>query len=103
MKKTANESKHDVEYLPPKDSIKVAGGPVGGPAPVPPLVYNSGPIMSGPQFISFYWGPFASTDINAMQAWLAGYAGYLNGVGVPVGEEQVLQQYGVSGATVGPY
>ncbi len=38
-----------------------------------------------------------------MQAWLAGYVGYLNGQGVPVGQEHVLQQYGVSGATLGPY
>jgi hypothetical protein len=97
VKKT-NESQHPVEVLRPKDAVHLAGAPAG----VEPLVYKGGPIMSGPQLISFYWGAFTSAEINGMQGWLAGFAGYLNGVGAPVGQDQVLDQYGVSGATVGP-
>ena len=100
MKNIVNESKTTVDYLPSKDTLKPEAGTSAARAPTAPLVYNGGPIISAVQLISFYWGPFTSSDISQMQAWLAGYVGYLNGQGVPVGQEHVLQQYGVSGATL---
>jgi hypothetical protein len=92
-----NFSEKIVEVLPPRDAI------AGAPAAYSPMGFHGGPLISAPEFVSLYWGPFSSSDIDTMQNWLAGFADYLSGSGAPLGQEQVLLQYGTEGATVGPW
>jgi hypothetical protein len=91
-----NQSEKTVEYLAPESA-----GAIDTALGYTPLTFHGGPLLSAPEFVSFYWGPFASSDVSTMQAWLTGFAGYLSGLGAPVGQEQVLRQYGTYGANVG--
>jgi hypothetical protein len=89
-----NSSERIVDYLETKTAK-------AGPAGVyNPLTFGGGPVLPELEFVSLYWGAFAQSDIDAMQAYLAGLAGYFSGVGAPVGQEQVLRQYGTDGALV---
>ena len=74
-----------------------------GTASYVPMTYQGGPILSAVELIGVYWGPFTAGEVNTMQAWLTGFAGYLCGVGAPLGTEQVVRQYGVNGASVGVF
>jgi hypothetical protein len=95
MQGKVNQSEGVVEYLPPKDALANA------PTTYTPITFGGGPVISAPELVSFYWGAFSDADINQMQAWLQGFAGFLAGVGAPVGNEPVTQQYGTYGATLG--
>jgi hypothetical protein len=81
--------------------VTEAGAEVA-PASYTPMVYQGGPILTAPELVSFYWGAFTPSEISEMQAWLEGFSGYLNGAEQPRGQENVVQQYGVFGASVGP-
>ena len=84
----------------PAPTAAQSGGPAGS---FVQMVYNGGPVLSCPEFCAFYWGAFSASEVNTMQAWLSGFAQYLCGVGAPLGQEQVVRQYNVYGATVGPH
>ncbi len=90
-----NYSENIAEILPPRNIAAAF------PAIYSSMAFHGGPLISSPEFVSVYWGAFTSSDINTMQNWLQGFAGYLSGVGAPLGQEQVLSQYGTDGATVG--
>ncbi len=91
-----------VEYLLAKN-VNIQDGAAAVPLATPAaLAYRGGPVISGPQLISFYWGAFTPEEIGGMQGWLAGFSGYLNGAGAPLGQDPVLAQYGVIGASLGP-
>jgi hypothetical protein len=63
MRGKVNRSEFDTEYLPPKELLAQA-------ATYQPLVYHGGPILSEPELVSLYWGPFQQNEIQTMQAWL---------------------------------
>ncbi|QUP56489.1 hypothetical protein GO998_22665 (plasmid) [Ralstonia syzygii] len=104
-----NESLRPVGFLPARPrKDKRIGERVflenGMLAPAPtysPLAFNGGPILSGVELVSLYWGNFAQSDIDTMQAYLQGLAGYLSGVGAPANQVPVLWQYNCVCATVG--
>lgn len=85
----------ELTYLPSKPP------PEPLPATVGPLEFKGGPIISSPELISLFWGRFSGTEIGTMLEWLYGFAAFLSGAGAPAGQEQVAEQYGVSGAKVG--
>jgi hypothetical protein len=62
--------------------------------------YGGGPVLQ-PEIVTLYWGTMASADINTMNTYLAGLVNYMNGATAPVGQEPVLYQYGVYGASLG--
>lgn len=96
MRGKVNHSENTVEYLAPKGSALVADA-------YHPLKFHGGPLLSAPELVSFYWGPFSASDVNTMQTYLHGVSGYLGGAGAQPASEQVLEQYGTYGATVGPF
>ncbi len=66
------------------------------------LVYAGGPVLRQVEFVSFYWGDFQQADIDGMQAYLRGIAAHFSSeADAPSGQENVLRQYGINGATVG--
>jgi hypothetical protein len=83
--------------------IAIEPGAVAPGSSYTQMVFKGGPVLAVPELIGFYWGNFTAAEISTMQNWLAGFAGYLCGAGAPVGTEQVVRQYGVTGATVGPH
>src|ERR1700737_5203960 len=94
-----------ISYLSSKESCLAAEQlDVKMPANAPTsaaLVYYGGPVLSSPELVSLFWGPFSGTEIGTMVEWLYGSARFLSGERAPIGQEQVLEQYGVSGASVG--
>lgn len=107
-----NKSEHDVKYLPTRKGTVTKTGLADEPAkPVPPvtpfsivqMTYNGGGILPTPEVVTLYWGNFGTSDINAMQAWFAGWAGYIGDANAPAGQDQVLLQYGVFAASVGAH
>jgi len=94
-----NESENVADYL----AVPGTEPPLAASGSYIPMVYKAGPLLSGPEFVSLYWGAFSDSQINTMQAWLAGCAGWLCGFGAPPGQDQVIKQYGTFGATVGPW
>ena len=99
-----NNSEHNVKYLPAKKGLVMkvcppeqAVTPLG---PVP-MTYKGGTVLAAPEVVALYWGNFVASDINSMQAWFAGWAGYIGDAIAPVGQDQVLLQYGVFSASVG--
>lgn len=99
MKGLVNTSKGLAEYLP----SKTAPGALGPMDTYTALTYMGGPLLSTVELVSLYWGEFAQADINTMQAWLQGFAGYLSGVAAPIRQEPVLWQYGNFAASVGAW
>ena len=73
----------------------------GGAPPYVPMVFHGGPVITAPELISLYWGPFQQSEIDSMQGSLAGFAAFLRGQGAPLREESVVNQYGVEGGIVG--
>ena len=73
----------------------LAPAPPVTPFSIVPMTYNGGGILAAPEVVALYWGNFAASDITSMQAWFAGWAGYIGGANAPVGQDQVLLQYGV--------
>ena len=99
-----NNSEHNVKYLPTKKGLvtkvcppEQAVTPLG---PVP-MTYKGGTVLAAPEVVALYWGNFVASDINSMQAWFAGWGGYIGDAIAPVGQDQVLLQYGVFSASVG--
>src|ERR1700730_16038362 len=96
-----NNSEHKVKYLPPREGLVAKIAPAHEavapitPFSIVPMTYNGGGIVAAPEIVALYWGSFAASDINAMQAWFAGWAGYIGDVSAPAGQDQVLLQYGV--------
>ena len=84
-----------INILPSKTAM------TGGAGPYAPMVFHGGPVITAPELISLYWGPFQQSEINTMQGYLAGLAGFLRGQGAPLREEPVVNQYGVVGGIVG--
>src|SRR6266852_1818080 len=67
-----------------------------------PLVYGGGPIISEPELVSLFWGPFSEPEIGGMQSYLREFVCYVSGeLYTPEGHEPVVWQYGVTGGTVG--
>lgn len=58
-------------------------------------------VNTAPELVSLYWGGLTQEEIDGMQAYLNGFAGYLSGQGAPAGQEPDVNQYGVIGATIG--
>jgi hypothetical protein len=81
----------------------VDGEPPAGPAAAfVPLAWSGlGPIISWPELVSVFWGDFTAAQVSSMTTWLAAYAGYLRNAGAPAGQQCVVSQYGVRGASVG--
>jgi hypothetical protein len=94
MKRKVAGSNQDLMYQPPK---------VQAAAPLTPLVYHNGPILSSPELVSLYWGSFADAEIGTMQSWLGSFASFLSGAQAPSRQEPVVRQYGITGATVGQW
>ena len=84
-----------INILPSKTAL------TGGAGPYAPMVFHGGPVITAPELISLYWGPFQQSEINTMQGYLAGFAAFLRGQGAPLREEPVVNQYGVVGGIVG--
>src|ERR1700692_426419 len=104
-----NSSEHDVKYLPAKKGLvtKICPAEETVPPIVPfsivPMTYKGGAILAAPEVVALFWGNFAASDITAMQAWFAGWAGYIGDAIAPAGQDQVLLQYGVFAASVGAH
>ncbi len=107
-----NKSEHDVKYLPTRKGPVTKAGLAEEPAkPVPPvspfsivpMTYKGGGVLPAPEVVTLYWGNFGTSDINAMQAWFAGWAGYIGDANAPAGQDQVLLQYGVYAASIGTH
>jgi hypothetical protein len=102
-----NKSENNVKYLPAKKGLvrKVRAAKEPAPPVTPfaivPMTYNGGGILASPEIVALYWGNFASSDIDSMQAWFAGWASYMGDTIAPAGQDQVLLQYGVYSASVG--
>src|SRR6266436_5274734 len=88
-------SQHKIDILPSKMSLKAGAGPYV------PMVFHGGPMITAPELISLYWGQFQQSEIDGMQAYLAGFAAFLRGQGAPLRQEPVVNQYGVVGGTRG--
>jgi hypothetical protein len=123
------ESEGIINILPPKPAGRQGGG--GGPAgpgqvapdrprsaatniPAPrrgpvktgagsyvTMEFHGGPLVTAPELVSLYWGPFQQAEIDGMQAYLAGFAAFLRGEGAPLRDETVVYQYGMVGGTLG--
>jgi hypothetical protein len=74
---------------------------------------HGGPILPTPEIAPIYIGPevdptadpsgtWEDGSMTAVQNYLTGFVGYLNGADAPRGREQVLRQYGVTGASLLP-
>jgi hypothetical protein len=103
----ANKTEHNVSYLPAKKGLvrkvrpaKEAAPPVT-PFAIVPMTYKGGSVLTSPEIVALYWGNFASSDIDSMQAWFAGWTSYIGDAIAPVGQDQVLLQYGVYSASLG--
>src|SRR5215471_12652594 len=102
-----NNSEHTVKYLPARKGLVTTIRPAEEAVKIPtfaaivPMTYNGGGILAAPEVVALYWGNFAASDITAMQSWFAGWAGYIGDAIAPVGQDQVLLQYGVFSASVG--
>jgi hypothetical protein len=101
-----NKTDRVVKYLAPQPGIvKTLRPPEEKVAPstpfsIVPMTFKGGAIIPAPEIVALYWGNFGA-DINTMQAWFAGWAGYIGDVAAPAGMDQVLLQYGVYSASVG--
>jgi len=95
MKGNVAGSSQEIMYQPPRTKV-FATAP-----PYTPLVYHNGPILSAPELVSFYWGPFSDAEMGTMQSWLMSFASFLSGAQAPSRHEPVVRQYGIMGATVG--
>jgi len=91
--------------VPPREPGEMPHGMTSPPldGPFVPMTFAGGPIMTGPELVALYWGPFTASDTSFMQAWLAGFSGYLASRNAPGGQEPVVFQYGVAGAVVGAF
>jgi hypothetical protein len=85
-----------IDILPSKTAMKP-----GGAGSYVPMVFHGGPLITAPELIAFYWGPFQQSEIDGMQAYLAGFAAFLCGEGAPLRQEPVVSQYGMVGGTRG--
>src|SRR2546421_4852762 len=94
MKVSSNSAVRQSNFVPPSDVVAAS-------AAYAQLNRGNGPILATPELVSLYWGGFAQSEIDGMQAYLNGLAGYLSGQGTPAGQEPDVRQYGVTGATVG--
>ena len=94
MKVSSNSAVRQSNIVPPSDVVAAS-------AAYAQLNRGNGPILATPELVSLYWGGFAQSEIDGMQAYLNGLAGYLSGQGAPAGQEPDVRQYGVTGATVG--
>jgi hypothetical protein len=65
-------------------------------------LYFNGPIIPAPEFVPIFWGGFTGGEVAGMMSWLNGFTGFLSVQGAPIGQEPVVRQYGVYGATVAP-
>ena len=90
-----NESDQVVRYMGSSESA------IDAAAPYDRMVFRGGPVISAPELVSFYWGAFTQSEISGTQQWLRGFADYLSGAGWPRGQESVVRQYGIYGATIG--
>lgn len=69
-----NNSEHNVKYLPAKKGLVTKIHPAGEavapvtPFAIVPMTYNGGGILAAPEVVALYWGNFAASDINSMQA-----------------------------------
>ena len=102
---TMTDSNVRRRYIPLREPGEMPHGLTSPPldGPYVPLTFAGGPILGGPELVTFYWGAFTDGDTSTMQAWLAGLAGYLAGRSAPGGQEPVLFQYGISGAVAGVF
>ena len=75
------------------------------PAAYKSLVNFGGPTISNASFVSLYIGGVSPSDIDTMQAWLGSYAAHLSGTDpeTPPNMAPTIAQYGIHGATVGPF
>ncbi len=76
--------------------IKLADIPVGldaGMDPFTALTYKNGSLLVNAELVSFYWGNFTQSDIDAMQGYLGSLAAYLSGAGAPLGQIPTIWQY----------
>lgn len=87
----------------PAPGTELRGVTASGESGFIQMTFNGGPVLMVPELIGFYWGNFTADEINTMQSWLNGFAQYLSGSNAPEGCEQVVRQYGTTGATVGPH
>jgi len=92
---SVNQSKRRTEFLAAKDSV------AGGAGPYVPMAFQGGPLITAPELVSLYWGDFQQSEIDAMQAYLSGFASFLRGGGAPLRQEPVVNQYGVVGGVLG--
>ena len=95
MQGTSKSNEGAISFVPTRDAVAAPA------AAYTQLSRGHGPILATPELVSLYWGGFAQAEIDGMQAYLNGFAGYLSGQGAPVGQEPDVLQFGVTGATVG--
>src|SRR5262245_33684988 len=100
-----NQSENVVRFLPTRKAVVpevVAPEEVlSPPASFVPLVYKGGSVIEAPEIVALYWGNFSTSEVASMQAWFAGWVNYIGDFSAPVGQDQVLLQYGVYTTSVG--
>ncbi len=68
------------------------------------LYYKGGPVLANPELVPLFLGPFTAVELWYMLIYLWGFADYLTSwTGAPLGMLPTVFQYGVYGATVGPF
>ena len=68
-----------------------------------PLQYSGGLVLRNFTIYPLYYGKWDTGDIKGKQDFLKGLAGYLSGQNAPIGQQPMMRQYGVTGATVADY